>query len=47
METDSRAESNASQFGFLNLMQGELDELVDALTLEHQASLLAALAEDR
>jgi len=27
-------------------MMGELDELVDALTLEHQASLLAALADD-
>jgi peptide chain release factor 1 len=28
------------------VMQGELDEIVDALTLEHQASLLAALADD-
>ena len=28
------------------VMQGELDELIDALTLEHQASLLAALADD-
>lgn len=28
------------------VMQGELDELVDALTLEHQAELLAALAEE-
>jgi len=28
------------------VMQGELDELVDALSLEHQAELLAALAED-
>ena len=28
------------------VMQGELDELVDALTLEHQADLLAALADD-
>ena len=28
------------------VMQGELDELVDALTLEHQASLLAAMVEE-
>ena len=28
------------------VMQGELDELVDALSLEHQAELLAALAGD-
>ena len=28
------------------VMQGELDEIVDALTLEHQADLLAALADD-
>ena len=28
------------------VMQGELDELVAALTLEHQAELLAALADD-
>ena len=28
------------------VMQGELDEIVDALTLEHQADLLAALGED-
>lgn len=28
------------------VMQGEIDELIDALTLEHQASLLAALADD-
>ncbi|MBP7469007.1 MAG: peptide chain release factor 1, partial [Thauera sp.] len=28
------------------VMQGELDELIDALTLEHQASLLAALADE-
>ena len=28
------------------VMQGELDELIDALTLEHQAAQLAALAED-
>ncbi len=28
------------------VMQGELDELIDALTLEHQAELLAALADD-
>lgn len=28
------------------VMQGELDELVDALTLEHQAEQLAALAEE-
>jgi len=28
------------------VMQGELDELVDALTLEHQAGLLAALADE-
>ncbi|MCK6407633.1 peptide chain release factor 1 [Thauera sp.] len=28
------------------VMQGELDEIVDALTLEHQASLLAALADE-
>jgi peptide chain release factor 1 len=28
------------------VMQGELDELVAALTLEHQAELLAALAQD-
>jgi peptide chain release factor 1 len=27
-------------------MQGELDELVAALTLEHQAELLAALADE-
>ena len=27
-------------------MQGEFDEIVDALTLEHQADLLAALGED-
>ena len=28
------------------VMQGELDEIFDALTLEHQADLLAALGED-
>ncbi len=28
------------------VMQGELDEIVAALTLEHQAALLAALADD-
>ncbi|NLF54571.1 MAG: peptide chain release factor 1 [Thauera phenolivorans] len=28
------------------VMQGDLDELVDALTLEHQAAQLAALAQD-
>lgn len=29
------------------VMQGEIDELVDALTLEHQADLLAALSEEQ
>ena len=28
------------------VMQGELDEIVDALVLEHQAELLAALGEE-
>lgn len=28
------------------ILQGDLDELIDALTLEHQAELLAAIADD-
>ena len=28
------------------VMEGDLDELIDALVLEHQADLLAALADD-
>ena len=42
--TDHRI--NLTLYKLEAVMQGELDELVDALTLEHQAELLAALAEE-
>ena len=42
--TDHRI--NLTLYKLDTVMQGELDELIDALTLEHQASLLAALADD-
>ncbi|MFT3757413.1 peptide chain release factor 1 [Thauera sp.] len=42
--TDHRI--NLTLYKLEAVMQGELDELVDALTLEHQAELLAALADE-
>ncbi|ENO90341.1 peptide chain release factor 1 [Thauera linaloolentis] len=42
--TDHRI--NLTLYKLEAVMQGELDELVAALTLEHQAELLAALADD-
>ncbi|MCK9285324.1 MAG: peptide chain release factor 1 [Rhodocyclaceae bacterium] len=42
--TDHRI--NLTLYKIESIMDGELDELVNALTAEHQADLLAALAED-
>ena len=42
--TDHRI--NLTLYKLDDVMQGDLDELIDALTLEHQAELLAALGDD-